>query len=191
MKIIKKLIKFLVGPVFIILIGMPLLGNNSFGFYLAGTAILLFLWFIPWEIYEKRETNSENVYRRVVLENAASANSEFEDLQFVSDTGFQPDFVVNYSPISPSERFRSDSYMTGKYNGVYFEKAHVNDFDGESEYSGTLYVIHLDVEDDVEPMLNVGNTLARVNRENVCVYISDEDTLNSSEKVMKIIDGLK
>ena len=99
--------------------------DNGFAFYLLGTAFLLFLWFIPWEIAERRQSVPDKVYRKVVLENTASANSELEDLHFVSDTGFQPDFVVNYSPIVPSANFCSDSYVSGKYNGVYFEKAHV------------------------------------------------------------------
>ena len=191
MKLLKKGVKFILGPVFIILVGMPLLGNNGFAFYLFGTAFLLFLWFIPWEIAERRQSTPDKVYRKVVLENTASANSELEDLHFVSDTGFQPDFVVNYSPIVPSENFCSDSYVSGKYNGVYFEKAHVNDFDGNSEYSGTLYVIHLDVEDDIEPALGLKNSMYRVNQDNVCVYISDSDNPNSNQNVMEIIDGLK
>lgn len=190
-QIIFNLVKFVAGPALIILIGMPLLGAKGFMHYLIGTVVLLFIWFTPWEIASHRQAEKDKVYRRIVLENSLSANSNYDDLEFVSDTGFQPDFIVNYSPLMPSERFHSDSYISGKYNGVYFEQAHVDDHGGQKDLSGTVYVIHVDIDEERKSALNLGNTLCKFNDDNVCVYISDSDANGSSNKVMEIIDGLK
>lgn len=86
-----------------------------------------------------------SLYKKEMIESALNGNSVFDEMNFEYDCGMNPS-AVDESGLISADKFFSDCFIRGRYNGVEFVQADVRNLRGEKggytlEYDGTYAII--------------------------------------------------
>lgn len=139
----------------IIAVGMAGSGNEEdkifaiFGFFLFfGITRSLFAAFSKNRAYGE----FVSLYKRDMINNALNGADLYEEMEFDYKSGLNPQ-AVSGSGMFTTNRYFSDCYLTGKYNGVPFVQAYVRNVAGRrnegfiKEYSGMFYIFPVKLPD--------------------------------------------
>jgi len=136
---------------YVVCFGIPILFGILFGTsyddILIGIGCFIFFYFLLATLWAKLSKNSalaeyRSTYKKVLIESALNGNSLYENMEFEYDAGIQPTLIFK-SGLFTTDRYFSDCYLSGTYDGVNFFQADVRNIrtgqNGASlEYDGTF-----------------------------------------------------
>ena len=123
---------------------------------LVGFAVSFGVCWWAYSILEKNRAYAAfiSLYKKEMIETALRGNYIFEEMQLEYDCGISEN-AVNESGLISADKFFSDCFISGKYNGISFVQADVHNVRGERggyvlEYDGTYAVIPTELPDAVQ-----------------------------------------
>lgn len=105
--------------------------RNLFGFVL-GFAIIYGMVSVLWASLVKNKAYAQYVslYKKELIQAALNGNPLYEQMKFDYNCGVKPE-IVNQTGLITANRFFSDCFLSGEYNGVSFFQADVRNVRGE------------------------------------------------------------
>lgn len=97
------------------------------------------------------------LYKKEMITTALNGSQLYDELNFDFESGIDPN-VVNRTGLITANRFFSDCYMSGVYNGTRFIQADVRNVRGERggyvlEYDGTLLIVPVNLTNLTETIV--------------------------------------